>query len=101
MLAIVNLQRPVPYLYLKQGSLSGYWWTAYPYAPGSAAATFGAVYATFARFDRVQSRNNRRFVSRWLKGLTLPRDEAMDDFFLELFTLLVRPASPVCRCGVP
>ena len=100
MLAIVNLQRPVPYLYLGLGGRLVDIGGLHIPTLGSAAATFGAVYATFARFDRVQSRNNRRFVSRWLKGLTLPRDETWNDFFLELFTYLFGPRHLSLRCAV-
>ena len=100
MLAIVNLQRPVPYLYLGLGGRLVDIGGLHIPTLGSAAATFGAVYATFARFDRVQSRNNRRFVSRWLKGLTLPRDETWNDFFLELFTYLFGPRHLLLRCAV-
>ena len=50
----------------------------------SAAGTFASVYGVFARFDRIQSRNNRRFVGRWLAGLSAPQI-GWDSFFVELF----------------
>ena len=50
----------------------------------SAGATFTSVYAAFARLDRIQSRANRQFVSRWLLGLkTNGTDWRV--FFVEVF----------------
>jgi hypothetical protein len=50
----------------------------------SAGGTFASIYGAFSRFDRIQSRANRKFVSAWLKGLKAPQAE-WSTFFLEIF----------------
>lgn len=56
------------------------------HVPGivTAAGVFASVYGVFARFDRIQTRNNRQFVGRWLTGLSAPQ-VGWDSFFVELF----------------
>lgn len=49
----------------------------------SAGASFAAVYGIFAKFDGIQSRANRHFVSRWLLHLSIP-DRDWGTFFVEL-----------------
>jgi hypothetical protein len=51
----------------------------------TSSAAFGAVWGTFAKFDRMQSRTNRRFVGRWLLSLKGP-ERNWNAFFAELFT---------------
>jgi len=63
----------------------------------SASGTFASVYTAFSRFDRIQSRTNRRFVSSWLKGLTAPQHE-WDKFFVEIFERFFGPEHWSLRC---
>jgi hypothetical protein len=51
----------------------------------TSSAAFGAVWSAFARFDRMQSRTNRRFIGRWLLALQEP-ERHWNAFFAELFT---------------
>jgi hypothetical protein len=53
----------------------------------SASTAFTSVYAVFYRFDRIQSKKNRQFVSYWLKGVQAPHTQ-WNLFFLELFARL-------------
>jgi hypothetical protein len=56
----------------------------------AAGGTFGAVYSAFVRADRIQSRNNRRFVGRWLLRLAVPGPE-WGTFFRELLANFFGP----------
>jgi|HubBroStandDraft_2_1064218.scaffolds.fasta_scaffold68489_1 hypothetical protein len=51
----------------------------------AAAATFGAVFSAFARFDKDQSDDNRRFVRNWIVGIKVD-NERWSQFFQEIFS---------------
>jgi hypothetical protein len=50
------------------------------------AATFAAIYGAFAKFDRDQSDDNRKFVRDWLLGLKVDDEKEWRRFFEEIFT---------------
>src|ERR1043166_10211976 len=64
-----------------------------------ASAAFTAVYGTFSHFEKIQSRQNRLFVSQWLLGLQVPK-EGSEKFFVELFNKLFGFRHWSVRCGV-
>src|ERR1700730_1513199 len=68
-------------------------------ATGGAGIAFTAVYGTFSRFEKIQSRKNRLFVSRWLLGLQVPK-EGSEEFFVELFNRLFGPKHWSVRCAI-
>jgi hypothetical protein len=49
-----------------------------------ASGTYVSVYNVFSHFERLQTDKNRKFVSKWLKGLNAPQGE-WGEFFMELF----------------
>jgi hypothetical protein len=63
----------------------------------SVGVTFATVFKTFSHFDKIQSRTNRRFVSRWLLGLSVPQTE-WNAFFTELFAVFFGPKHLSMQC---
>jgi hypothetical protein len=68
-------------------------------ATGGAGIAFAAVYGTFLRFEKIQSRKNRLYVSRWLLGLQVPKGGS-EEFFIELFNKLLGPKHWSFRCAI-
>jgi|ERR1043166_2457550 hypothetical protein len=66
---------------------------------GGAGIAFTAVYGTFSRFEKIQSRKNRLYVSRWLLGLQVPK-EGSEEFFIDLFYKLFGPRHWSIRCAI-
>jgi hypothetical protein len=64
---------------------------------GSVGVTFLAVQGFFLRLEKIQSRDNRRFVGRWLMGLTAP-DEKWTGIVVELFHRLFGEHHWTVRC---
>jgi hypothetical protein len=52
----------------------------------TAAGTFAMIYGAFAKFESIQSDENRRFVAAWLLGIAVEKDSpTWDRFFREFF----------------
>ena len=63
----------------------------------SAGTTFAAIQGFFWSLEKIQSRENRRFVARWLLGLTAP-DEKWTGIVVEIFHRLFGERHWTPRC---